>query len=170
MRGTAPEVREAGRQTLGGHLAERVLRGNRRGATELAAMLLHRVAPIAQHVRLLVVHRGHRSIVHLFHVALLSEALNVEVERVVDLLVEEHAAGFTTARPWRSGAETRDKAVGYEVSVVQTAVIERLKAALCKLLLSKLLLLLLLQKLKLKSRLRELTAACLHVSRVWDLR
>ena len=66
----------------------RVLAGDGRRAAELA--LLHRKTAIAEHTGLLGIHGRDRAIVHLLHVPLLRETLDVEVKRVVDLLVEEY--------------------------------------------------------------------------------
>ena len=67
----------------------------------------------------------------MLHVPLLGETLDIEVQRVVDLLVEQHSTGLTAARTRWSRAEARHKPIRHEIPVVKTAVVEGLEAALC---------------------------------------
>ena len=62
------------------------------------ALLDGNTTAITEHCTLLlIVHRRHGGVVHLFQVPLLGEALDVEMERVVNLLVEKHTARISPA-------------------------------------------------------------------------
>ncbi len=122
--------------------------------------LLNGKPPVAEHAGLLIVHRRHGTVVeHLLHVPLLREALHVEMKGVINLLVEQHTARLSTARPRRSGTKARHETIGDE-TVIQTALVEGIEAILGELLLLLLeLMLLLLQQLKFEVGLCELPTA-----------
>ena len=84
---------------------------------------MHGKIAITEHSGLLRVHGGHRCVVHLLHIPLLGETLDVEMEGVVDLLIEEDTAGLAAARTWWSGTKTGDKSIRHEIPVVQAAIV-----------------------------------------------